>query len=205
MIRITGGLWRGRKLRTPEGDATRPTPAMVRAALFNILGDTVMGCVFCDLYAGSGVIGIEALSRGAARAVFVETAHRPLACLRANLEMLGCPDAAHSRAPRTSPAQCFARRLPGWLTTPEFLQTVDSPDAPVVIFLDPPYRENLAAETLDALALGPNPPLDAVCVAQTEKEAQMPQAKGAWALRRRYPYGDTALWVYGPGENQENR
>jgi 16S rRNA (guanine966-N2)-methyltransferase len=75
-------------LKAPPGDATRPTGARVKEALFSILGDLSEARVV-DLYAGSGALGIEALSRGAARAVFVEAARPALACLRQNLQALG--------------------------------------------------------------------------------------------------------------------
>jgi len=87
-MRLTGGLDRGRKLRAPRGSHTRPTAAKVREAIFNILGPPPEGSVL-DLYAGTGALGIEALSRGAHRAVFVERDHQALVVLRRNLRELG--------------------------------------------------------------------------------------------------------------------
>lgn len=88
-MRVIAGTYRSRKLRTLRGLALRPTSDRVRETLFNILGSDVQDAVFVDLFAGSGAVGIEALSRGARRAVFVE--HHPAAIklLRANLESLG--------------------------------------------------------------------------------------------------------------------
>ena len=88
MMRVVAGRLRGRALSAPAGDATRPTGAKVKEALFSILGDVSEARVL-DLYAGSGALGIEALSRGAAHATFVESARPALACLRRNLEQLG--------------------------------------------------------------------------------------------------------------------
>ncbi len=89
MIRIVAGALGGRRLRTPVGLQTRPTAERVRQALFNILGEIESGCTVWDLYAGSGALGIEALSRGAGQAVFVDS--DPAACrvLRQNLATLG--------------------------------------------------------------------------------------------------------------------
>src|SRR5512142_312874 len=93
-LRITAGEWRGRSIRTVAGMAVRPSPAMLREALFNIVGPPIRGARFLDLCAGSGAVGIEALSRGAAHAVFVEVHPASLAVTRANLEKLGALDRA---------------------------------------------------------------------------------------------------------------
>ena len=87
-MRIVGGALRGRKLRVPSGKLTRPTTERVREALFNTLGTTVQDCAVLDLYAGSGSLGIEALSRGARLAVFVEMAGSAASVLRENLSRL---------------------------------------------------------------------------------------------------------------------
>ncbi|HKY40065.1 MAG TPA: 16S rRNA (guanine(966)-N(2))-methyltransferase RsmD [Polyangiaceae bacterium] len=87
-MRVVAGRLGGRPLKAPAGDATRPTGARVKEALFSILSN-VRGARVLDLYAGSGALGIEALSRGAARAVFVEADRPALACLRENLTRLG--------------------------------------------------------------------------------------------------------------------
>lgn len=88
-IRVIAGELRGRRLRVPAGSGVRPTADRVREALFDILGDTVVGARVLDLFAGSGALGIEALSRGARDASFVERDRRALAALRENLERLG--------------------------------------------------------------------------------------------------------------------
>jgi 16S rRNA (guanine966-N2)-methyltransferase len=87
-MRIEGGEARGRVLTTPNGQNTRPTDGRTREMLFNSLGDRVVGARFLDLYAGSGAVGLEALSRGAAFVVFVEQEHSAVRALRANLKML---------------------------------------------------------------------------------------------------------------------
>ena len=93
-MRVIGGHDRGRRLRAPRGLATRPTADRVRVTLFDVLGPTVAGARVLDLFAGTGAVGIEALSRGAARVVLVERDQSALRALRANLAALGAPRAA---------------------------------------------------------------------------------------------------------------
>src|SRR5215472_5185665 len=135
LLRIVGGRHRGRRLLVPPGDAVRPTSDRAREALFNILshGDfAAAGSPFADenvldAFAGTGALGIEALSRGAARAAFIETDRTALAALRRNLAALDETDAADviagdaTRPPRRAPF------------------------AAAVAFLDPPYGTGLAA------------------------------------------------------------
>ena len=97
-MRVTGGEFCGRILAVPGSGAIRPTQDRVRAALFNILAPEIAGAEFLDLFAGSGAVGIEALSRGAGRAVFVERDRRNLAVLKGNLEMLGADGRAETVA-----------------------------------------------------------------------------------------------------------
>ena len=87
-MRVVAGEFKGRRLHAPRGAATRPTADRVREALFSMLGD-VSGARVLDLYAGSGALGIEALSRGAESALFVERDRRALAALRRNLDAVG--------------------------------------------------------------------------------------------------------------------
>src|SRR5580658_5305224 len=88
-VRIIAGVYRSRALQAPAGLATRPTSDRLRETLFNVLAPRIEGAAFLDLYAGSGAVGIEALSRGAERVEFVERAPAALAVLRGNLAKLG--------------------------------------------------------------------------------------------------------------------
>lgn len=92
-MRISGGEFGGRVLRTPKGEATRPTSGMVRECLFNILAPRLADAVLLDLYAGCGSVGLEALSRGASSATFVEKARPALDCLRGNIATLAVEEA----------------------------------------------------------------------------------------------------------------
>ncbi len=140
-MRIVGGRHRGRRLVAPPGDQVRPTSDRAREALFNILshgdlaaaGSPVADANVLDAFAGTGALGLEALSRGAARAAFIETDRAALGALRRNLAALDEEDAA----------DIFA----GDATRPP-----RAPYAATLAFLDPPYRSGLAAPALVALA-----------------------------------------------------
>jgi 16S rRNA (guanine(966)-N(2))-methyltransferase RsmD len=120
-LRVIAGEFRSRKLKTLPGRGTRPSSDRLRETLFNVLGNEVRGKVFVDAYAGSGAVGIEALSRGAARAIFVEKDRRAVALIRENLGSLGLEGRAEVVA---GEAAKVLSRVRGDL-----------------VFLDPPYGE----------------------------------------------------------------
>lgn len=88
-MRIIGGTFRGRRIKTPKRSTTRPTPDRVREALFNIIRNKVIDCIFVDLFAGSGAVGLEALSRGAKLAIFIEKNFYACKIIKQNLKTLG--------------------------------------------------------------------------------------------------------------------
>jgi 16S rRNA (guanine966-N2)-methyltransferase len=156
-LRIVGGSLRGRRLEAPEGSDVRPTSDRAREALFNILQhsplapEPLAGATFLDLFAGTGAVACEALSRGAAHAVLVEQDARVGKLARANIEALGL-------AQRTTLLAVDAQRL-----GPATART----DAPAAFaFLDPPYRSGLALPALSALAGGGWLAPDALCVVE---------------------------------------
>jgi 16S rRNA (guanine966-N2)-methyltransferase len=124
VLRIIGGAWRGRKLRFPAGAAIRPTPDRVRETLFNWLGAATRGARCLDLFAGSGALGLEALSRGAAHVTFVEVNEAAARALRARLVEWQASDARVERADAL-------RYLAG------AAQSYD------IVFLDPPFASRL--------------------------------------------------------------
>ncbi len=87
-LKILGGEFRGRLLKAPKGDQTRPTKSLLRKAVFDILKPNIQEAVFLDLFAGSGAMGIEALSRGAKRAIFIDSHPQSIRCIQANLTLL---------------------------------------------------------------------------------------------------------------------
>lgn len=120
-MKIIGGMYRNRNVIAPPGRDVRPTPARAREALFSLLGRDLEGHVFLDLFAGAGTVGLEAVSRGVNRSIFVEQDRRALRALRQNIEKLGCWD------------RCEVIDLPVGLLP------VDTYARATVIFLDPPY------------------------------------------------------------------
>ncbi len=128
-LRIVAGIWRSRLLQISDVPGLRPTSERIRETLFNWLGSDVRGAVCLDLFAGTGALGLEALSRGAARAVFVERSNAAVAALRENIRLLDASDAqvVHGDAR-------------------EFLRG-PQPQKYDLVFLDPPF----AAELLDEL------------------------------------------------------
>jgi 16S rRNA (guanine(966)-N(2))-methyltransferase RsmD len=157
-MRIIAGEFRSRTLEAPAGLATRPTSDRLRETLFNVLAPRIEGAAFLDLYAGSGAVGIEALSRGAAGVDFVERAPAALAALRANLARLGLTAGFAIHA--VSVGAWLRRFEPGAATSRkgrragERKQEPQPPLAPAfdLVFLDPPYdAEQEYASTLGIL------------------------------------------------------
>jgi 16S rRNA (guanine(966)-N(2))-methyltransferase RsmD len=177
-VRIVAGRHRGRRLRAPAGQATRPTADRVREALFSMLG-SVQGECALDLFAGTGALGLEALSRGAARAVFVERAAPALAALRANVQALGLgPDEAEIRAQTVRAALRRAR---------ERGETYD------LVLVDPPYGQAsaLGRELSDALPALLCPGARVV----TESDRRAPLELGLPVILTRR-YGDTLIAIH---------
>lgn len=134
-LRIIGGQWRGRKLRFADGEGLRPTTDRVRETLFNWLQGSIAGAHCLDLYAGSGALGLEALSRGAAEVVFWEKNPKAIQALRDNLTLLQSP--------------C------GEVVRGDTLQLLEGPARAFdVVFLDPPFGRELLQPSLDLLASG---------------------------------------------------
>lgn len=177
-MRVVAGLYGGRRLVAPPGTATRPTSDRVREALFSVLGATVRGARVLDLYAGSGALGIEALSRGAAAAVFVDHSPKAIAAVKANLQALGI-DAQVRRME--------ARAALG--PPPDLADPYD------LVFLDPPYRRaaGLGRELSEALpaVLAPG----ARIVSESDRREPLELRFPLIDERR---YGDTVIRIHEP-------
>ncbi|CAO4172245.1 16S rRNA (guanine(966)-N(2))-methyltransferase RsmD [Methylorubrum aminovorans] len=176
-MRIVGGVWRGRRLAGPKAEGIRPTSDRLREALFNVLAhaydDAVEDAVVLDLFAGTGALGFEALSRGAARAVFVDEGRQAGALIREGIAALGCGDRArliHRDATRLGPAS----------------------EAASLVFCDPPYRKNLAPAALAAAAGGGWLSPGALVLVEEAAEAGPVLPPGFAELERR-SYGETAV------------
>jgi 16S rRNA (guanine(966)-N(2))-methyltransferase RsmD len=178
-MRIIGGHDRGRRLRAPRGLATRPTADRVRVTLFDVLGPALAGARVLDLFAGTGAVGIEALSRGAARVVFVEKDQAALRAVRANLAALGTSRAA-------------ARVMAG--DALHVLADLSAQEAPFdLVFIDPPYATTLAGRALVALAAAGICREGTEVVIQHSTRTGLPAVAGFREHRRPRRFGDTAL------------
>lgn len=180
-MRVIGGEFRSRRLQTPAGDATRPTSDRLRETLFNVLGPGVDGARFLDLYAGSGAVGVEALSRGAVFAGFVERGPAAFAAIRSNLAVLGLGGRALVES--RSVAAALGR----------LVETGGSFD---FVFLDPPYEALTEyADTLGLLGreaarlLRPG----ALVIAEHAKRQALPEQVGVLRRHRLLQQGDAAL------------
>ncbi|MEK6801632.1 MAG: 16S rRNA (guanine(966)-N(2))-methyltransferase RsmD [Nitrospirota bacterium] len=177
-MRVIAGLHRGRRLLGPRGQAIRPTSDRVKEALFSILGERTTGARVLDLYAGTGSIGIEALSRGAAHVTFVEADRQALRLLNSNLEQCGLQQSANVCACQVSQ---FFRQATQWSGPYD------------IVFCDPPYQ--LTPELI-AMAQEWNAGWltdAAVVILEHGKKAEIPQTLGLLSQVKRYDYGDTAL------------
>lgn len=175
-LRIIGGDYRRRLLPVPDSPGLRPTPDRVRETLFNWLTTALPGARVLDLFAGTGALGLEALSRGAREAIFVERDARVAEQLRENLATLGA--AERGRAVAADAAS--------------FLAGPASPCS--LVFLDPPFRQGLAAPCCAALEAGW---LDESAWIYLETEAELdPEVPASWQLHREVRAGDSRGRLY---------
>ena len=173
-LRVSGGDARGRRLKAPRN--IRPTQGMVKEAIFNMVAARIDGARVVDLFAGSGALGIEALSRGAAHVTFVDREPRGLAILRQNLEVLGFKERA--RVIRADAAR--------WLEgSPAEMRDAD------LVLMDPPYEDPVLERALRALdASGAT----ATVVAEYSRRQSLPSLERFKVARERR-YGDTMVAV----------
>lgn len=181
-MRVIAGKYRSRSLRSLRGQAMRPTSDRLRETLFNILGPAVAGAVFVDLYAGTGAVGIEALSRGARAVVFVEN-HRPaLELIRSNLRALGIASGAEVLA---------ADALRGlWRLASRGFEAD-------FIFADPPYADaHSYTEVLDWLGGNHLLAADGILILEHAARHPLPDNSGRLIKSRTIRQGDAALSFY---------
>lgn len=184
-MRIIAGIAKGHLLKAPKGFITRPTTDRIREALFNILYSRVLDAEVLDLFAGTGALGIEALSRGAARADFVERCLPAFKCIKHNLAK--------------TKLQTFARVIYGDAFS--FLNKCAL--AYDLIFIDPPYQQNLAEQALQIVAQNAILKPDGIAIAETGKAENLPEQIGELRCVRQVRYGDTLLWFYHLAKEEE--
>jgi len=186
-MRLTGGTDRGRRLKAPRGQRTRPTAAKIREAIFNILGPPPDGAVL-DLFAGTGALGMEALSRGASHAMFIERDRNALVALRHNLRELSL---AGRSTVIGADVRTGLRRLAASFSREERFAWV---------FMDPPYAnetESILAELTECSLLSGC----AVVIVEHDKRHRPPPSVGGLFLTNHREYGDTELSFYRSGRS----
>jgi 16S rRNA (guanine966-N2)-methyltransferase len=181
-IRIFGGSLQGTQLSSPRGTSTRPTTGLVREAIFNILGGSFEGAPVLDLFAGTGALGIEAVSRGASGALFVDSSGAACRAISKSLHTCGIDDL------------CSAMRA----KLPAALGRIEGQFA--AVFVDPPYEETSGPETLERcsafVAEG------GVLVYEHRSGYNPPKQPKGLKLTDRRTYGDTGIALYQPQENR---
>jgi len=181
MIRIIGGTFRGRKLKTLKGLATRPVLGRVREALFNVLGN-IEGLRVLDLYAGSGAMGIEALSRGAESAFFVDSGFQQCRIIRDNLDIVGI----HAEVIRLDSVGAIDR----------FRKSGSVFD---FVFADPPYEKGLGIEILNAVCGSDIVTVNGVMALTVRQTEDIPDKAGECEQIFNRRYGDTRLVMFSAG------
>ena len=179
-MRVVGGKWGGRTIRAPRGVSVRPTTDRVREAVFAILGADVEGSVVLDLFAGTGAMAIEALSRGAAGAVLVESSPAALNALRENLAALKVDDAVCLPLDYREAVRRLAAKG----------KTFD------LVFLDPPYGGGLVGRAAELISGAGILVPGAVVVAERAYRDPAETVPAEWTERADRRYGDTRITLY---------
>ncbi len=176
-MRVIAGEFRSRRLVAVPGHETRPTPDRLRETLFDILAPRIEGVVFADLYAGTGAVGIEALSRGASRVIFVERSRAALEAIRENVRSLAVTARAEIRQGKAT----------------AMIDRVVDPMQPMIVFLDPPYdAEEEYAASFEKLSSDP----PQLVIAQHSTRLVLKEAYGPLRRTRTVKQGDNALSFY---------
>lgn len=184
-LRIIAGEFRGRRLIAPPGRAVRPTSERVREAVFSILGARVDRARVLDLFAGTGALGFEALSRGASSVVMVESAPESIQAIRKNAQALGVAD-------RLEIIEGDARLGPG----PDN-RSFD------LIFADPPYGESALFAVLDLAGRGGRLAADGIMIVEHAREVEPPEATAHLNRCDQRLYGRTAVSLYVPSRTEK--
>ena len=183
-MRVITGSARGRRLKELEGLETRPTTGKVKEALFSVIQFDIEGRRVLDLFAGTGQLGIEALSRVAECAVFVERRRDALQVIRENLEACGMTDKAR-------------------VVNGDAMSYLKSGEKFDLIFLDPPYASGLLEQALEKIVRFDICRRHGIIVAESAADKTLPPLAGPYALYREYRYGKIKLTVYHRDGNED--
>ncbi len=181
-MRIISGLARGRKLQTPKGDAIRPTADRAREALFSILNASIAGCRFVDLFSGTGAVGLEALSRGAASCVFVDSNKRACSLTQQNGHLCGVEE-------QVTILKRDLRRDPHYLKKLSY--QID------IIFMDPPYKRGFSKPLFSYFDKNSDIFTDhGLYIIEESEEVILPDSGDNLILDSKRKYGESVFWIY---------
>ena len=180
-MRVIGGIYRGRRLGAPAGFDVRPTSDRLRETLFNILAPHIEGCRFMDLCAGTGAVGIEALSRGASSVTFIDRSRRACAVIQSNLTTLGVTANATII---NREATIALKRLAGDAAKFD------------IIFFDPPYASEIYSQVMRQLAAGELLSPQAIVIAEHRIKNPPESEFGGLRIYREVKQGESALAFY---------
>jgi len=175
-MRVITGTARGKRLMTLEGNDVRPTSDKVKEGIFSAIQFDIEGRKVLDLFAGSGQLGIEALSRGAEKAVFVDASSNSLRVVNQNIQSVGFSDRS----------EVYAGDAVSFL-----LRSSDTFD---IVFIDPPYATDLVEKVLDILP--DRLSRCAIIICETDINKELPKSAGEFEIYRKYKYGKTAITIY---------
>lgn len=176
-MRVITGTARGKKLKTPENMDVRPTTDKVKEAVFNILQFDIEGRRVLDLFAGTGQMGIEALSRGAKSAVFVDASPKSVGIVKENLKSTGLEDNAT-------------------VITQDALNFLRSGGKFDIIFLDPPYDTELLTKAIDMVFEFDILRENGIMVCESKPEKELPEPFSPYKVHREYKYGKIKITLY---------
>jgi len=187
-MRVTGGILKGRHLAALKGLRIRPSSDLIRQVIFNLIGQDMTGLRVLDLFAGTGSLGIEAISRGAEWAVFVDQSRQSIALIEKNLRLCGCRDCAvllRKDLRRGLPSESAGLKGP-----------FD------VVFMDPPYGKRMIPPLLEELCRREVLAAAPLVVAEALKSDALPPDAGKLRLARSRIHGETKIAIYSGGEVQ---
>ncbi len=181
-MRITGGKYNGRVLGSVKGRNIRPTASKVRQAVFNIIGNDISGYHILDIFAGTGIMGIEALSRGGEWALFIDSSGSSIDLIRKNLEMFGLSDKGY----------VIKKNIKDGLPPHGKLKkgNID------LAFIDPPYGKGLIPGILESIVKSEVMADDALIVTESIKNDRLPERVGDFYLAKTRSYGETKIDIY---------
>ena len=177
IMRIISGTAGGRRLKEPVGESIRPTSDKVKENVFNIIQFDIEGRRVLDLFAGTGQYGIEALSRGARSAVFVDTAADSVRLIKENLKISGFSDNA----------EVYGR---------DSLRFLDSDDMFDLIFVDPPYDSKLADKAINKISEFDKLNINGIIICELKAETPSPKVTPPYILKKEYKYGSVKILRY---------